>query len=256
MCQFGYNGCKCTKNNLFIYRINVNRKQYFSGTNDFRGLEEAINTIAEDSDDGLEYDLAIIPPEPSVVTDEGDDDVPPSTLPNDVPDNIEVFVRNVGTLESEDSSDDEPLAAKRSRPSFRSTQSEHPVSAHRESSSLPLWRKCSPNYSTTFEHEMMTKARAEFDYRFDKKNELLLVRWKENSICTMSTNHDSYEPVGSVKRWCNEKREKDDVSISHLFQNYNKGMGGVDELGQAISLYRIGVHGKYGDGSYSLIWLI
>lgn len=129
----------------------MNRKQYFSSTSDFRGLEDAISRIAEDSDDDLEYDLAIIPPEPSVVTDEeeGDDDVAPSTLPNDVPGNIEVFVRNVGTLsESENSSDDEPLAAKRSRSSFRSVQPEQPTaSVRRQSSSLPLWRKCLPNYS-------------------------------------------------------------------------------------------------------------
>ncbi|CAH2087566.1 unnamed protein product [Euphydryas editha] len=71
----------------------MSRKQYFSGSNNFRGLEEAINTLAEDSDDDLEYyDLAIIPPEPSVVTDEeeGDVDMTLRCLPNDVPGNIEI----------------------------------------------------------------------------------------------------------------------------------------------------------------------
>jgi hypothetical protein len=60
----------------------------------------------------------------------------------------------------------------------------------------------------------------------------------------MITNHDTAEPLGVAKRWCPTKREKVDVGIPRLFQNYNKGMGGVDELDQSISLYRIAIHGK------------
>ncbi|CAH2084570.1 unnamed protein product [Euphydryas editha] len=45
-----------------FHRIKMSRKQYFGGSNNLRGLEEAINNLAEDSDDDLEYDLAIIPP--------------------------------------------------------------------------------------------------------------------------------------------------------------------------------------------------
>ncbi|CAH2101335.1 unnamed protein product [Euphydryas editha] len=89
---------------------------------------------------------------------------------------------------------------------------------------------------------MKKKPRAEFDYRFDKNNEIMLVRWKDNNICTIATNHDSHEPLGTVKRWYTEKKEKVDVHISHAFQNYNKSMGGVDELEQSISLYRISIH--------------
>lgn len=64
-------------------------------------MEEAVNLIEEDSDDALEYDLAIIPPEPSVVTDEEegfDDNSVSRNLPNDVPGNIELFVRDEGVL--------------------------------------------------------------------------------------------------------------------------------------------------------------
>ncbi|CAH0696636.1 unnamed protein product [Spodoptera exigua] len=45
----------------------MNHKSRYSASNQYRGLEEALTTILEDSDDGLEYDLAIIPPEPSRV---------------------------------------------------------------------------------------------------------------------------------------------------------------------------------------------
>lgn len=92
--------------------------------------------------------------------------------------------------------------------------------------------------------EMRKMSRAEFDYRFDKSNEILLVRWKDNSICTMATNYDSFDPLGTVRRWNSEKKQKMEMKIPLLFQNYNKGMGGVDEMDQSISLYRVGIHGK------------
>ncbi|XP_022827111.1 piggyBac transposable element-derived protein 3-like [Spodoptera litura] len=92
--------------------------------------------------------------------------------------------------------------------------------------------------------EMKKKERASYDYRFDKNGEILLVRWKDNSVCTMATNYDAIEPFGTVKRWCPIKKDKTDVAIPRLFQTYNKNMGGVDELDQSISLYRVAVHGK------------
>nr|XP_026496431.1 piggyBac transposable element-derived protein 2-like [Vanessa tameamea] len=92
--------------------------------------------------------------------------------------------------------------------------------------------------------EMKKKDRASYDYRFDKQNEILLVRWKDNSVCTIATNYDTIEPLGVVKRWSPVQRQKTDVNIPKLFQTYNKNMGGVDELDQSISLYRIAIHGK------------
>ena len=60
----------------------------------------------------------------------------------------------------------------------------------------------------------------------------------------MATNYDFIEPLGQVKRWSSIQREKIDFNIPKLFQMYNKNMGGVDELDQSISLYRIATHGK------------
>lgn len=90
---------------------------------------------------------------------------------------------------------------------------------------------------------MKKSARAEYDYMINTNNELLLVRWKDNSVCTIGTNFDTVEPVGKVKRWCSQSRQKVDVSIPYLFQNYNKGMGGVDETDGSISLYRVSIRG-------------
>lgn len=91
---------------------------YFNASNIFRGLEEALHVILEENDD-REYEIAIIPPDPSVVTDEeegADEDMVTHSLPRDVSGNIEVIVHNSGSLSSDyDSSDEEPLAARRVR---------------------------------------------------------------------------------------------------------------------------------------------
>ncbi|KAL3285934.1 hypothetical protein HHI36_000452 [Cryptolaemus montrouzieri] len=82
----------------------MSRRRRFSASNNYLGLEEAINSIEEDSDDGFE---------PTGVTDEEegfDDENLPTNLPNDVPGNIEVFIRHEG---ASDSSDDEALASKK-----------------------------------------------------------------------------------------------------------------------------------------------
>ncbi|KAL3265814.1 hypothetical protein HHI36_010011 [Cryptolaemus montrouzieri] len=73
------------------------RRRRVSASNNYVGSQEAINSIEEDSDDGFEYDLAIIPPELSIVPDEEkgfDDENLPTNLPNDVPGNKEVFIRD------------------------------------------------------------------------------------------------------------------------------------------------------------------
>lgn len=92
--------------------------------------------------------------------------------------------------------------------------------------------------------DMKKKNRAEFDYRFDQVNQILFVRWLDNSVCTMGSNYDSIFPLGKVKRWSTVEKKKVDVGIPHVYQSYNKGMGGVDQADQSISLYRTAIRGK------------
>ncbi|KAJ8909335.1 hypothetical protein NQ315_013451 [Exocentrus adspersus] len=44
---------------------------------------------------------------------------------------------------------------------------------------------------------MNKKERGSFDYRFDKNNEILLVKWKDNSVCSIATNYDHVEPCNN-----------------------------------------------------------
>lgn len=92
--------------------------------------------------------------------------------------------------------------------------------------------------------DMKKQLRADFDYRFDTKNEILIVRWMDNNVVTIGTNFDDLEPMGKVKRWCSSQKQKIDVNMPNLLVNYNKGMGGVDQMDQSISLYRVAIRGK------------
>ncbi|CAK1544462.1 unnamed protein product [Leptosia nina] len=131
----------------------MNRRRRFSFGNNYSGLEVAINSIGEDSDADFEYDLAIIPPEPSVVTDEEegfDNEILPTNLPNDVPGNIEVFIRNEGDLS--ESNDDEPLASKRARirSSLPQAAGDHSTNSTASMSTNPVWRTCNPICTKTY----------------------------------------------------------------------------------------------------------
>ncbi|KAJ8934301.1 hypothetical protein NQ318_000867 [Aromia moschata] len=86
--------------------------------------------------------------------------------------------------------------------------------------------------------------RGVFQQVYDEKNNLLFVRWKDNNIVTMVTNHDTIEPLGKVKRWSSAEKQKVDVPQPHLFGSYNSSMGGVDLLNQAVNNYRVSVRGK------------
>nr|XP_023013431.1 piggyBac transposable element-derived protein 2-like [Leptinotarsa decemlineata] len=86
--------------------------------------------------------------------------------------------------------------------------------------------------------------RGEFEYVYDSDSLLLFVRWKDNNVVTMATNHDSVEPLGQVRRWSTAAKSKVQVPQPKVFQNYNHGMGGVDLQDQAVNNYRINIRGK------------
>ncbi|XP_056639371.1 piggyBac transposable element-derived protein 3-like [Diorhabda sublineata] len=86
--------------------------------------------------------------------------------------------------------------------------------------------------------------RGVFDFQYDERNQLLFVRWNDNSAVTMAKNYDSVEPLAQVKRWSSKRKEKMPVPQPQLFKNYNYRMGGVDLLDQGVNNYRIAIHSK------------
>ncbi|KAJ8956555.1 hypothetical protein NQ318_019279 [Aromia moschata] len=56
--------------------------------------------------------------------------------------------------------------------------------------------------------EVNKKERGHFFHMYDKTNNLLFVKWKDNSIVTMATNYDTIEPLSKVKRWSSAQKKK------------------------------------------------
>lgn len=100
------------------------------------------------------------------------------------------------------------------------------------------------------------KNRGSYDFVFDSKAEVPLVRWNDNSIVTMISNNCSINPVGSAMRYDRKQRKEVYLPQLNMIQEYNKFMGGVDLHDNAIANYRIGVREKNGCGHFLKMQLI
>ena len=69
-------------------------------------------------------------------------------------------------------------------------------------------------------------------------------RWKDNSVVTVASTIYGEAPVSKVGCWSKEKMKHIDVPIPKAVSNYNRNMGGTDQMDQNINAYRIGIRGK------------
>ena len=92
--------------------------------------------------------------------------------------------------------------------------------------------------------EMKKKERGTTCFRFDTNEEILFVRWLDNTCVTIGTNYDTIEPLQKVKRYLKESKTKDAVSQPHVFKNYCQYMGGVDKHDWWISKYATTIRAK------------
>lgn len=86
--------------------------------------------------------------------------------------------------------------------------------------------------------------RGAFDYSFDEPNQVLTVKWHDNSAVCVSTNFDKVLPSVGVKRFSRKEKKHVSVPQPRLIDNYNKHMGGVDLMDNFVAAYRIRVRGK------------
>ena len=86
--------------------------------------------------------------------------------------------------------------------------------------------------------------RGTYDYRFDSKNEIFAVRWKDNKSVALASNFDRIEPLATTKRWSKELKEKVSIPQRLMIKNYNKCMGGVDHHAWLLEKHRIAIRGK------------
>lgn len=91
---------------------------------------------------------------------------------------------------------------------------------------------------------MKKKDRGSLDYVFDKRNEMLMARWNDNSVVTIASNHEPIEPMHRVKRWDRKAGRMAIIEMPQILKAYNTRMGGVDLFDNAMNNYRIRVRGK------------
>ncbi|KAH9372272.1 hypothetical protein HPB48_019714 [Haemaphysalis longicornis] len=91
---------------------------------------------------------------------------------------------------------------------------------------------------------MEQQKRREFCFYFQQENEVLFVKWEDNSIVAMAMNYDTVKPLCSVSRWSPSEQKKVKVPQPHLFSRYNSGMGGVDLHDQTVNNHRFCIGGK------------
>lgn len=88
------------------------------------------------------------------------------------------------------------------------------------------------------------KNRGTYDYCFDEKNEITIVKWKDNKCVTAATNFDYKEPLNQVSRHQKGLKEKSKILQPSTIAQYNKNMGGVDQHDWLLEKHTIQIRAK------------
>lgn len=71
-----------------------------------------------------------------------------------------------------------------------------------------------------------------------------VVRWVDNKVVTVASNHLTHEPLSTCKRYSKVKRARLDFSQPLMIRKYNAHMGGVDQLDAYLNNLRPCIGGK------------
>jgi hypothetical protein len=96
----------------------------------------------------------------------------------------------------------------------------------------------------TGKKEMQKKPRGSIDSIVFQPDNIILVRWVDNSVVTVASTGHGVEPVSTVQRYSQADKKVIPVSRPSLIGMYNKYMGGTDLMDENVSMYRIGIRGK------------
>ena len=75
-------------------------------------------------------------------------------------------------------------------------------------------------------------------------NDICLVRWVNNKVVMVASNHLTHEPNKNCKRYSRAKKARIDVAQPNLIRQYNCYMGGVDQLDGYLNNLRPCIGGK------------
>lgn len=92
--------------------------------------------------------------------------------------------------------------------------------------------------------QLQKKERGSFDYAYDTKQNICVVKWHDNSVVSTISNTEGVFPTSSVKRYSRKEKKELLVTQPQMIAVYNKNMGGVDLHDNGIANYRIKIRGK------------
>lgn len=74
--------------------------------------------------------------------------------------------------------------------------------------------------------------------------DISIVRWNDNQVVTLASNHTSSAPLSTCKRYSRIQKARINVPQPHVICKYNRYMGGVDLLDGFLNNMRPAVGGK------------
>ncbi|XP_049833274.1 piggyBac transposable element-derived protein 3-like [Schistocerca gregaria] len=83
-----------------------------------------------------------------------------------------------------------------------------------------------------------------YDYQFDKKGEVLFVRWHDNRCVTIGSNFDKVESLRATIRYSRQASKKTQVQQPAILKLYNAYMRGVDHHDWLVGKYTTIIRGK------------
>lgn len=90
----------------------------------------------------------------------------------------------------------------------------------------------------------MSKIRGDYKSIISREDGLIVVRWVDNSVVSMSSNCYGTEPMSITKRFSQQHKKYIQVPRPAIIAKYNTHMGGVDRMDKDVARYRIGIRGK------------
>ena len=88
----------------------------------------------------------------------------------------------------------------------------------------------------------LVKNRGDFDYL--KNNTNLVCVWKDNATVSLCTNTSSVYPIGKASRYSSAQHRRIEIDQPNLVRQYNKNMGGTDQMDNNVATYKISMRGK------------
>ena len=80
--------------------------------------------------------------------------------------------------------------------------------------------------------------RGTYDHKCDNSRGVVMARWNDSSVVTVSSNFYGVEPIQSASRWSQKEGKRINIPQPYAIKQYNQTTGDVDRLDQNVEDYR------------------